>query len=106
MLEPFCKFISAIVNIQLMTMIQFHDDLHGFLPGCRTYMACLHAKLEAQLAFCSGRLLFHVYLDFAQAYNSLDWECTLIVLEDYRVGPNVLKLLTMFWDQHTVIPWQ
>jgi len=38
----------------------------------------------------------HVYLDFAKAYNSLDQECTLIILKDYGVGPNVLQLLTMF----------
>jgi len=66
LLEPHWKLISAIINIQLMTTIQFHDDLHGYLPGHGTGTACLEAKLEAQFAFCSGRVLFHVYLDFAK----------------------------------------
>jgi len=69
-------------------------------------MACLEAKLEVQLAFRSGQPLYQVYLDFTKAYDSLDRECTLVILQDYGVGPNVLHLIANFWDRHVVIPRQ
>ncbi len=72
LLEPIWKLISAVVNRHLMTAIKFHDDLHGFLPGQGTGMACLEAKFEAQLAFWSGRPLYHVYLNFSKAYDLID----------------------------------
>ena len=74
LLEPVWKLISAVVNRRLMHSIQFHDDLHGFLPSRGTGTACLEAKLEAQLAIQGRCPLHHVYLDFAKAYDSLDWE--------------------------------
>jgi len=60
--EPVWKLISAVINQRLMQNIKFHDDLHGFLPAQGTGMACLEAKLEAQLAFQSGPPLYHVHL--------------------------------------------
>jgi len=106
LLEPIWKLISAIVNRRLMDHIKFHDDLHGFLPGRGTGTACLEAKLEAQLAFQSGNPLYQVYLDFAKAYDSLDCEHTLVILKDYGVGPNILRLIATFWDRHMVTPRQ
>ena len=89
-----------------MSSIRFHDDLHGFLLGRGTGTACLEAKLEAQLAFRSGRPLYHVYLDFSKAYDSIDRASTLQLLQDYGVGPRILRLLEHFWDQHVIIPRQ
>jgi len=106
LLEPIWKLISAIVNRCLMSSICFHDDLHGFLPGHSTGTACLEAKLKAQLAFWSGQPLYHVYLDFSKAYDSIDCGRTLMILQDYGVGPWILCLLEHFWDQHVIIPHQ
>jgi len=90
LLEPVWKLISAIVHLQLMKHIMFHEDLHGFLPEHGTGTACLEAKLAAQLAYRTGQPLYHIYLDFAKAYNSLDWACMLILLQDYGMGPNTI----------------
>jgi len=103
LLEPIWKLISAVVNRRLMTAIKFHDDLHGFLPGRGTGTACLEAKLEAQLAFQSGRPLYHVYLDFSKAYDLIDRGSTLTILRDYGMGPRIIRLLEHFWDRHVVI---
>jgi len=73
-----------------MTAIKFHDDLHGFLPGRGTGTACLEANLEAQLAFQSGCPLYHVYLDFSKAYDSIDQGSTLTILHNYGVGPWII----------------
>jgi len=104
LLEPIWKLISAVVNRWLMSSITFHDDLHRFLPNRGTGTACLEAKLETQLSIISGCPLHHVYLDFSKAYDSLDCDWTLLLLADYGVGPNMLRLLRNFWGRHTVIP--
>ena len=106
LLEPIWKLTSAIINARLMTHIRFHDDLHGFLPGRGTGTAGLEAKLEAQLAYRTGHPLYHVFLDFTKAYDSLDRARTLTILTDYGVGPNIIRLLSNFWERHMVIPRQ
>ncbi len=106
LLEPVWKLISSVVNRRLTQSITFHDNLHGFLPNRETGTACLEAKLEAQLAFRSGHPLHHIYLDFAKAYDSLDQARTLILLKDYGISPNMMRLLHCFWARHTVIPQQ
>jgi len=106
LLEPVWKLISAVVNRRLSQAITFHDDLHGFLPARGTGTACLEAKLEAQLAFRSGHPIYHVYIDFSKAYDSLDRERMLTLLQDYGVGPKMMHLLRNFWARHTVIPRQ
>jgi len=106
LLEPIWKLTSAIINARLMTHIRFHDVLHGFLPGRGTGTAGLEAKLEAQLAYRTGHPLYHVFLDFTKAYDSLDRARTLTILTDYGVGPNIIRLLSNFWEQHMVIPRQ
>jgi len=90
LLEPIWKLISSIVNQCLMSSIEFHNDLHGFLPGCGTGTACLEAKLEAQFAYQSGCPLYYVYLDFSKAYNSLDCTSTFTILKDYGIGPQII----------------
>ncbi len=104
LLEPIWKLISAIVNRRLMQHISFHEDLHGFLPARGTGTACLEAKLEAQLAFRSGRPLHHIFLDFSKAYDSLNRERTITILQDYGVGPNVIRIIATFWERHMVMP--
>jgi len=89
-----------------MDNITFHDDLHGFLPDRGMGMACLEAKLEAQLAIITGRPLHHIYLDFTKAYNLLDQEHTLTLLCDYGVGPRMLCIISHFWERHMMMPRQ
>jgi len=98
LLKPVWKLISSIVHIRLMKHIKFHKDLHGFLPERGTRTACLEAKLAAQLAYHTSQPLYHIYLDFAKAYDSLDQACMLILLQDYGVGPNTIRLIAFFWE--------
>jgi len=106
LLKPIWKLISAVINRRLMEHIKFHDDLHGFLPNCGTSMACLKAKLKAQLAIITGQPLHHIYLDFAKAYDSLDHNWTLTILHDYGVGPRLLSIISHFWECHMVVQCQ
>jgi len=106
LLEPIWKLISVIINQRMMNSIKFHNDLHRFLLGCGTSTACLEAKLATQLAYWTGKPLHHIYRDFSKAYDSLDCSRTLTLLSNYGVGPNMLQLISRFWERHMVIPRQ
>jgi len=81
-----------------MICMAFHQNVEA------AWHVSSKAKLEAQLAFCSGCPLHHIYLDFSKAYNSFDWARMLILLQDYGIGPNMMCLLQGFWSCHTIIP--
>jgi len=36
----------------------------------------------------------------AKPFNSLDQDWTLSILQDYRVGPNIIWLIAKFWERH------
>ena len=78
--------------------ITFHDSLHGFRKkrGCGT--AILECRLEQERALYKGETLFQVFLDLTKAYDTLDRERTLLIMEQYGVGPNIIRLLKMFWN--------
>jgi len=106
LLESLWKLFTTIIHKHLMKNIVFHLDMHGFLPkqGCST--ASIKAKLQMQYAHCTSQPLFQVFINISKAYEGLDQECTLTLLQDYAVGTNTLWILNNFWTQHTIIPWQ
>lgn len=90
------KLIEKIIDTRLCHGIQFHDALHGFRKsrGCGT--AILECRLEQERALHQGTTLFQVFLDLTKAYETLDCGRTLLILEQYGVGPNVRRLLSTF----------
>ena len=54
--------------------------------------------MEQEKALCQGTTLFQVFLDLTKAYDTLDRERTLALLQGYGMGPNSLCLLKCFWD--------
>ena len=50
------------------------------------------------------KTLYFIFLDLQKAYDSVNREQLLEILEGYRVGPSVLGLLKFYWDnQHCVV---
>jgi Reverse transcriptase (RNA-dependent DNA polymerase) len=45
-----------------------------------------------------------IYLDLKKAYDTLDRPSTLRILQAYGIGPNILHVLSTFWNRHTVVP--
>ncbi len=76
LLEPFWKVIEKIMVARLSS-VEFHDSLHGGLPGRGTGTATIKAKLHQSLAWCDQHLLYQIYVDLKKAYDVLDWEQTL-----------------------------
>jgi hypothetical protein len=107
LLEILWKVCSSIINNRLQEAITFHDALHGFQPGRGTGTAMIDAKLNMQLAHINSIPLYQIFLlDLSKAYDTLDRSCTLQILQDYGLGPQLLRLLTNFWNSTQVVARQ
>ena len=102
LLEPFWKVVEILMDGR-MEAINFHDCLHGFLKGRGTGTATIEAKLAQQLAFIEQEALYSTFIDLRKAYDAMDRERCLEILEGYGVGPNMLRLITAFWDMAVLV---
>jgi len=106
LLESVWKLITTIIHLRLTKHIPFLKALHGFVAnrGCST--AGIEAKLSMQYMFRIGQPYYQLFLDVSKAYDALDRDRTITILEDYGVGPNIICILHNFWTQHTIVPRQ
>ncbi len=66
-------------------------------------MATIEAKLVQQLVWMEQELLYQVFVKLRKAYNHLDQEQFLAIMTEYGVGPKLLHLQTMFWNQAQMV---
>ena len=74
-----------------LNVIEFHDCLHGFLAGKGVGTATIESKLLQQRAYTIA------------VYDAMDWELCVLIMEAYRVGPNMLHLIESFWENTELI---
>jgi Reverse transcriptase (RNA-dependent DNA polymerase) len=106
LLESVWKVISMIIKERMSRTIQFDDMLHGFRPGRGTGTAILEARLHLDRSIHQGKTLSQIYLDLSKAYDTLDRERTIQLLQSYGVGPRSLRVLQKFWDNLLLVPKQ
>ena len=106
LLEIVWKVIASVMNRRFSDQIIFHDALHGFRASRGTGTATIEAKLLQQWAKLTQIPLYEIFLDLRKAYDTLDRDRTLVILEGYGVGPRSLKLLRQFWVQQKVVAKQ
>jgi hypothetical protein len=74
--------------------------LHNLLHGCRdkreTRTAGIEAKLAQKLAHLEQAPFYGVFLDLKKAFDSMDKERCLLILEGYGVGPRMIRLIWNF----------
>ena len=79
--------------------------LHNSLQDCRneqgTGTARIEAKLAQQLAHIEQVPFYGVFIDLKKAFDAVDWERCLSILEGHGVGPNMRQLIRHFWDEAT-----
>jgi len=103
LLEVAWKLMEAIIDTRVKEVIEFHDCLHGFRSGRGTDTAVVEAKLIQQLAAIAGEALFECFINLRQAFDSVDHEESLTILEDRGAGPNLIRLLRRFWEQQEIV---
>ena len=97
LLEISWKVIESILNRRIASKVVFHDALHGFRARRGTGTACIEAKLLQQLSKMVQKTLHFIFLDLRKAYDTVDRERLLEILEGYGIGPNVLGLVEFYW---------
>jgi hypothetical protein len=84
-----------------LTVIALHDSLHGCRNRQGTGTAVIKAKLTQQLAHIEQAPFYGVFIDLRKAFNTIDWERCLFILEGHGIGPSMHCLICHFWDKAT-----
>ena len=82
-----------------------HDSLHGCLKHRGTGTVIIEAKLAQQLAHLEQAPFYGVFIDLRKAFNAMDQERCLEILEMHGVGPNMLRLIRNLWDKAINVCW-
>ncbi len=96
LLEPVWKCIKRVIDHRLDT-INLHDSLHGCRHNRGTGTAIIEVKLAQQLSYLELRLFYGIFLDLRKAFDAMDRERCLMVLEGYGAGPRMIRLIRGFW---------
>jgi hypothetical protein len=86
-----------------LASIKFHDCLHGGLPKRGTGTALIKAKRVQQLAWQDQCPLHEIYVDLKKAYDSINRGRMMGILKAYGVGPNLLRLQSLFWENAKLV---
>jgi hypothetical protein len=96
LLEPIWKCIERVINHQL-DAIELHDSLHGCRSKCGTGTAIIEAKLAQQLSYLELKPFYGVFLDLRKAFDAMDRERCILLLEGYETGPQMIRLVCRYW---------
>ena len=81
------KLVTVILNHRLTASFNFHKFLHSLRAGRGTGTSTLEAKLIHQSAAMREEVLYVIFLDLHKAYETLDRDRLLVIIEGYGVGP-------------------
>jgi hypothetical protein len=96
LLEPIWKVLERIMDLRL-GMIDLHDALHGCCAHRGTGTMVIEAKLAQQLAYLELQPFYGVFLDLRKAFDAVDRDRCLLLLEGYGAGPRMIRLIRTYW---------
>jgi hypothetical protein len=77
--------------------IKLHDSLHGCRNKRGMGTAIIEAKLAQQLLYLELKPFYGVFLDLRKAFDAMDWERCIMLLEGYGAGPRMIRLIRRYW---------
>jgi hypothetical protein len=101
LLEVCYKVISTIILMQIESGIKWHPGIHRFIHKRGTG---LEAKLRMQLASYLCQPLFQIFLDLSKAYDNLDHEHIMSLMEAYGIGPHTQLIINALWEHELMVP--
>ncbi len=63
----------------------------------------IEAKLVQQLSYLELQPFYGVFLDLRKAFNAMDWEQCLMILEGYGAGPWMIWSICGFWHNAIMV---
>jgi hypothetical protein len=96
LLEPIWKGIEQIIDRRL-DAFELHDSLHGCRNKRGTGTAIIKAKLAQQLSYLELKPFYGVFLDLRKAFDAMDRERCIMILEGYGAGPRLVRLVRSYW---------
>jgi hypothetical protein len=61
----------------------------------------IEAKLTQQLAHIEQAPFYGVFINLKKAFDTMDWERYLFILEGHGIGPSMRRLIHHIWDEAT-----
>ena len=95
--EVMRKTVVVILNRLLGAVITLQNVLYGLQDGNGTGNPPLEDKLFHNLMAMMEEVLCAIFLDLKKAYNILDRDIFLGILEGCEVGPQAHRLIYMYW---------
>ncbi len=74
-----------------------HDSLHGCRNKRSTGTAIIKAKLAQQLSHLKLNPFYGVFLDLRKAFDAMDRERCILILEGYGAKPWLVCLVQTYW---------
>jgi hypothetical protein len=102
LLEPVWMCIERVIDHRLEA-IDLHDSLHGCHNNRGTGTAIIEAKLAQQLSYLELKPFYSIFLDLQKAFDAMDWERCIMVLERYGAGPQMIRLICGFWREAIMV---
>ena len=102
LLEPMWKVCERVMDLCL-NVYELHDALHGCHNQRGTGTAGIEAKLAQQLVHLEQVPFYRVFLDLKKAFDAMDWERCILILEGYGVRPNMIWLIHNFWHNAMLV---
>jgi hypothetical protein len=65
--------------------------------------AIIKAKLAQQLSYLEMQPFYGVFLELQKAFNAMDREQCIMILEGYEAGPQIVRLIHGFWQDAVMV---
>ena len=92
------KVIERVIDKRLKA-IALRNSLHGCRNGRGTGTVVMEAKLTQQLAHIEQPSFYGAFINLKKAFDVIDRERCLLLLEGHGAGTNMRWLIHHFWDK-------
>ena len=96
------KVCECVMALRL-NAFNLHYSLHGCCNARGTRTAGIKTKLAQQLAHLEQVPFYDVFFYLKKAFDAMDRERCLLILEGYGVGPNMIRLIRNFWRDAVLV---